>query len=659
MNKKAFTIVELLSVVVILAVITLVSIPILINTSKKSKEGLYKEQISRLEEIAYNWGVKNISDLPMMSKDARFLELNDLFSKSAMNEKDVIDPRTNKKLEGCIKITVKNVKYKFKYYNKSCDSLKEEYKPKFKKTKMEYDAELGDVFKLPNIKATNVLGEEVIVKGPYLNDKLITYLDTTKEGEYTLVYKAIDNVRDINSELKIKVKVVDTKDPTIIVNNKSESFTMVKPVYADEFIIPKATVIDNSKQKIKLTITTNLSSIPGKYYIKYVAKDKSDNIGVLIVTVNVVDDIIPVINSVSGNSLSWTNKDITLKLDNNYSTTEALQYSFDNGQTWQKQNYKTFTNNQIVYMKIKDQNGIESDTYQETISKIDKEVPFNIKSALKQNNLNGTKYSGKWTNKDVYLIPDGKDLLSGIDYYEISFDSVNYSKFLNYYSNFKEGINNCFIRAVDKAKNVSESVGPISILIDKQKPSIPNSEAKEVQTNLPYDGKWTPNSILWSNFNSDSDIGSKIDHYEMSETCDEFNVEVMEKAYLFEKNVNKKYCIRSVDEAGNKSDYSTAYKFKIDLIAPSTPGVSLLINSKNGKSYDQNIKTDRKIYASFSSSDSLSGIDKYQYSLDGTDYVYIDGSSIIFDTTVSGTIYVRSVDKVGNVSKPATFKITR
>lgn len=659
MRKKGFTIVELLAVVVILAVITLVSIPILINTSKNSKEGLYNEQVSRLEEVAYDWGVKNISNLPMTNKDARFLSLDELFSKNTMNEKDIIDPRTNKKLDGCIKITVKNVKYKFKYYEQNCDELKEKYKPKFEKTKTKYEAELGDIFKLPSIKATNIVGEEIVAKGPYLNGKLINYLDTTKEGEYTLIYEAYDDVRDIKANLKIKVKVVDTKDPTIIVNNKNQSFTMIKPVYADNFNIPKAIVQDNSKKKTNLEVTTNLSSIPGTYYIKYVAKDKSGNIGVLIITVKVVDDIIPVINSVSGNSLSWTNKDITLKLDDNYSTTEALEYSFDNGLTWQKENYKTFNSNQIVYMKIKDQNGIESDTYQENISKIDKSVPFNLKMGLKQNSLSGIDYNGKWTNKDIFLIPDGEDLLSGIDYYEISFDGINYTKFINYYNNFNEGVNNCFIRAVDNAKNTSLPIGPIKVLLDKQAPSVPNSDVSEIQTNLPYNGKWTPNSVLWTNFVSNTDVGSKIDHYEMSETCNEFNVEIMEDSYIFEKKVNKKYCIRSVDEAGNKSKYSKPYRFKIDLIAPSTPIVSLFVNSKNGDNYNQNDRTNKKIYASFSSSDSLSGIDKYQYSLDGNDYVDIKDNNITFDITVSGTIYVRSIDKVGNISKSSTFKIIR
>lgn len=81
---------------------------------------------------------------------------------------------------------------------------------------------------------------------------------------------------------------------------------------------------------------------------------------------------------VTGNSDNWTDKDITLmvtatSLEN--IPLADLAYSFDDGETWQKENKAVFSKNQTVKIRVKDIEGNTSAAYKEKITKIDKNVP--------------------------------------------------------------------------------------------------------------------------------------------------------------------------------------------------------------------------------------------------------------------------------------------
>ncbi len=58
MNKRAFTLIELLAVIVILSVIAVITTPIVFNTLSNVKEELSKEQKKTIIDSARMWGVK-------------------------------------------------------------------------------------------------------------------------------------------------------------------------------------------------------------------------------------------------------------------------------------------------------------------------------------------------------------------------------------------------------------------------------------------------------------------------------------------------------------------------------------------------------------------------------------------------------------------------
>ena len=124
----------------------------------------------------------------------------------------------------------------------------------------------------------------------------------------------------------------------------------------------------------------------GKYYVSVTSKnnDKAVNSDEVEITIkkeeikdnketSLVKNIFK-INSIKGNSSSWTNS-VTLTVD--ATSTNGLDshaYSFDGGNTYQQSNKKTFTSNQTVVIVVRDKSG---NTVKETvvINKIDSTVP--------------------------------------------------------------------------------------------------------------------------------------------------------------------------------------------------------------------------------------------------------------------------------------------
>ena len=113
LTTLAFTLIELLAVVVILGIIALITYPIINNSIEQSKQGALEKTIKSIEEAAYKYSIKN--DLGY-SSTYQILEFETLINEGFL-KKDIINPITNQKLEGCIlyKWDENNNQYIFKY----------------------------------------------------------------------------------------------------------------------------------------------------------------------------------------------------------------------------------------------------------------------------------------------------------------------------------------------------------------------------------------------------------------------------------------------------------------------------------------------------------------------------------------------------------------
>ena len=111
MKKRGFTLIELMAVITVLGVIAAITIPKITDTLEKSKEKAYKNQINSLVSIAKRWGASNQDKL---STETR-LHFSTLFDEGYIKQKDIVNPITNDKLKGCIKITYDEEYSQYKY----------------------------------------------------------------------------------------------------------------------------------------------------------------------------------------------------------------------------------------------------------------------------------------------------------------------------------------------------------------------------------------------------------------------------------------------------------------------------------------------------------------------------------------------------------------
>ena len=116
MNKKGFTLVELLAVIIILgiiATITVVSVTDILSTSKDSTHDVKVKQIISKAE-AY--------DIKKGNNDLTCIDISTLLDSGYLNDDEVIDPKTRKPTTGSVKIIrTENKAPSYEYEDNSCE----------------------------------------------------------------------------------------------------------------------------------------------------------------------------------------------------------------------------------------------------------------------------------------------------------------------------------------------------------------------------------------------------------------------------------------------------------------------------------------------------------------------------------------------------------
>lgn len=484
MKKKGFTLIETLAVLVLLSVIAVIATPMVLSTIHHSKNGLYQRQIEKIIEAGKSWGSKNAIQLPKQENERIYVSLKDLALTGFIDAEEVLDPRNNKEMNGCLVIALQNKKHTYTYVEESCENAKGEYLIFFDdRLNKKEEVEVNSVYQAQQVTAVDLKGNPVEVLGPIIKNvttnKKVNTVDTSNVGtKYELTYTA----RDTNGNKKnfiIQVTVVDTIAPTITVQGKTNNFTYYYSLRDNKFTIPTATVVDNSG-KVKqyngkdYKVTSTVSNLPGTYRIVYEAEDEAGNKRKLTVTVVIENNTKPVIKNVTGNPTSWQNKDVTLTIRSVSSKSKIVGYSFDNGTNWQTSSKKVFPKNQTVTMKVKDQDGNISEPYQVGITKIDKTPPTKPVITLHKSNSGGTVVSsGTWVNTSVSQVQTSKDTESGIAKYERSIDRKTWTSMSTNALESKEQEQHYYVRAKDRAGNVSAISDMYILRIDKTAPTAP------------------------------------------------------------------------------------------------------------------------------------------------------------------------------------------
>lgn len=121
--KRGFTLIELLAVIVVLGLIAVVITPVITDILNDSREDAYQKQVDNLIKAANTWSIKNPDKLPSTDNKI-FLSLDTLTEDGIVEDDEIINPKTRKKMEGCISISYSSTynQYEYKYIsdNNSC-----------------------------------------------------------------------------------------------------------------------------------------------------------------------------------------------------------------------------------------------------------------------------------------------------------------------------------------------------------------------------------------------------------------------------------------------------------------------------------------------------------------------------------------------------------
>lgn len=229
-KNKGFTLVELISILTILGIIALITIPIMTSTIRKTKEKALREQKAAIVEAAKKYALEVAEHLPKYDGDIYAIKLSDLRNTTYLEDEDIIDPTTNKSMNGCVNVTYNGEKGKYSYeYVDKCKTyaaspeLDDKMIPiVYRNNRWEtvgntrwynYDEKewanaviVKDVSKYKNLDAgVEVLEDDIVAYYVWIPRYSYTIQKNNKNGEETFGYNSTDR----NQPGSIDIKFID------------------------------------------------------------------------------------------------------------------------------------------------------------------------------------------------------------------------------------------------------------------------------------------------------------------------------------------------------------------------------------------------------------------------------------------------------------------
>lgn len=123
-RKNGFTLIEVITIIVILSIIMITTFPAVSGAINRSKERAYESQVKLIEDAASGYVSEHVNDLFTTGSDVVYISLADLKANKVVQNKKVIDPKTGNAMNGCVKVSKDTYgQYKVKYYEKRCTEI--------------------------------------------------------------------------------------------------------------------------------------------------------------------------------------------------------------------------------------------------------------------------------------------------------------------------------------------------------------------------------------------------------------------------------------------------------------------------------------------------------------------------------------------------------
>ena len=285
MEKKGFTLVELLAVIIIIGVMGVIIIPTVNKAIKDFRGDTYENQIETIELAASNWATDNPYSLPAEDGGVTTITLGSLKSGGYVDV-DLKNPKTDKSFPNdlLIEITRKKKNFRYKVIEDSGSDVDVEYNERAPiivlcGNSIDY-VNLGTAtYEEPKCEGTSYVGAMAY---DYQQNPIPSALsktstvNTSQAGTYKVTYVALYNNMTTSATRTVVVK--DMEGPTITVNGSSENqkITINK---GSTYNIPVGSAVDNDGTTISNIQPSGTvdPTTAGSYRLVYKAKDEAGN----------------------------------------------------------------------------------------------------------------------------------------------------------------------------------------------------------------------------------------------------------------------------------------------------------------------------------------------------------------------------------------------
>ena len=125
MKEKAFTLIELIAVIVIIGIIGLIVTPIITGLITSSREKVYEKQIDEIIRSAEKWGTSNNNILPSRDQAVFYLSVNTMKNDGFLKKQNIKNPVNGEYMNGCVLVTYQedSLQYTYLYDESDCSEL--------------------------------------------------------------------------------------------------------------------------------------------------------------------------------------------------------------------------------------------------------------------------------------------------------------------------------------------------------------------------------------------------------------------------------------------------------------------------------------------------------------------------------------------------------
>ena len=286
----AFTLVELMVVIVIIGLVASLTIPTINKSINNSKKNLYDLQIKNIEDGAKSWASANIWLLPANDGEAITITLGQLKLEGFVDG-DVINPKTEKSFPNDLEIIIKKESgnYIYDVDEESGTAISDSTVSKptiILLGEPVVNVEINTGYIEPGVIAKNIDGStnesvNITIKK---DGETVTSIESTAIAHYEITYSVTDNGTISNAIRNVYIR--DTTPPELTI--PSDATISVSAVNGYD-LMTGVTTSDNSGLEPSITISSNLSAIKGDYTVTYKALDMSGNQTVKVRKITVTD----------------------------------------------------------------------------------------------------------------------------------------------------------------------------------------------------------------------------------------------------------------------------------------------------------------------------------------------------------------------------------